>query len=102
MSGARVSAQQLLRLRSDLSGRDVGIVRHVAELRLMSARQIEALYFPPDAHATPLTAARTCRRVLERLVEQRLLCRLDRRVGGLRAGSASYVYGVGPVAQRLL
>src|SRR5690606_22370681 len=30
------------------------------------------------------------------------LRRLDRRIGGLRAGSASYIYGPGPVAHRLL
>jgi hypothetical protein len=97
-----MSRPQLLRLRDELSGRDVAIVRSVAELRLMTARQVETLYFPAEAHATALTAARTSRRVLERLVAQRLLCRLSRRVGGLRAGSASYIYGVGPVAHRLL
>ena len=32
-----------------------------------------------------------CRRVLARLVDERLLVRLDRRVGGVRAGSASFV-----------
>jgi hypothetical protein len=68
----------------------------------MSGRQIERLHFTVEQHATALTAARTCRRVLERLVSDRLLVRLDRRVGGVRAGSASFVYGLGPVGQRVL
>jgi hypothetical protein len=68
----------------------------------MSGRQLERLHFGIEHHATALTAARTCRRVLERLVNDRLLVRLDRRVGGVRAGSASFVYGLGPVGQRVL
>jgi hypothetical protein len=68
----------------------------------MSTRQIEMLHFGIDRHASRVTATRTCRRVLERLVEHRLLSRLQRRIGGLRAGSASYIYSLGPIGQRVL
>jgi hypothetical protein len=36
------------------------------------------------------------------MTERRLLARLDRRIGGIRAGSASFVYQMGPRGHRLL
>lgn len=102
MSGGRLGRRGLTQLREQLSDRDLAVVGQVAQLKLMSGRQIEGLHFGVEHHATALTGARTCRRVLERLVDDRLLVRLDRRVGGVRAGSASYVYGLGPVGQRAL
>jgi Replication-relaxation len=102
MSRERLGALQLARLRDELSERDLAIVRQVAELRFMDTLQIEALHFGAEQHASRMTATRTCRRVLNRLVERRVLARLDRRVGGVRAGSASFVYCLGPVGQRVL
>ena len=102
MSGQRLGRRGLEMLRDDLSGRDLAIVGQVADLKLMTARQIEAVHFSLAEHATPVTAARSARRVLERLVRDRLLIRLERRVGGIRAGSASFVYAIGPVGQRLI
>jgi hypothetical protein len=40
--------------------------------------------------------------VLKLLYSYRVIDHLDRRVGGIRAGSASYVWLVGPVGERLL
>jgi hypothetical protein len=102
VSGGRLGRRGLTQLRDQLSERDIAIIGQVAQLKLMSGRQIELLHFTVEHHASALTAARTCRRVLERLVGDRLLVRLDRRVGGVRAGSASFVYGLGPVGQRVL
>lgn len=102
MSEARCGHRQLALLKTQLSERDVAIVRQVAELRLMSTRQIETLHFGPGPHASRVTARRTCQRVLRRLVAHRLLLPLERRVGGVRAGSASFVYALGPVGQRLV
>lgn len=76
------------------------MLRSVSHHRFLSATQLEALHF--DNHATPAAGARICRRVLARLTRERVLQRLARRVGGVRAGSASYVYAVGPVGARLL
>jgi len=102
MSPDRLGARGLRLLRYQLSARDLAIVTEVAEFRLMSARQVEAFHFTEAEHDTALAAARACRRVLERLVRERLLIRLERRIGGVRAGSASFVYALGPVAQRVL
>jgi hypothetical protein len=87
-------------LRERLSERDLEIIRSVAEHRFLTARQIEALHFAD--HASQLAGARVCRRVLARLTDERLLARLERRVGGVRAGSASFVYALGPVGGRLI
>ncbi len=102
MSNPRTGSKGLRLSREHLSTRDLEIIRQVSKLRLISSRQIEALYFSVEDHASGLSAARGCRRVLAGLTENRLLVRLDRRVGGVRAGSASYIYGLGPVGHRVL
>jgi Replication-relaxation len=96
----RLGSRQLRRLRDELSERDLAVLHSVTSLRLLSARQIQELHFAD--HSTSLTAARVCRRVLERLTNDGLLVRLDRRVGGIRAGSASFVYCLGPAGDRVL
>jgi len=102
MSGARFGRAEVRELRRLLSERDLAVVSQLAELRLMSGRQIEAVHFPEERHETAATAARHCRRVLARLVRDRLLVRLPRAVGGIRAGSQAFVYALGPVGYRLL
>lgn len=103
MNGPRKGRHQLARLAAQLSERDKRLIQSVGEHRLLSARQIERLHFPvPDSHASPISAARTARRVLERLTRDRLLIRLSRRIGGVRAGSASFVYAIGPLGQRVV
>lgn len=96
------SARGVAQLRARLSDRDVAIIRQVAMLRLMSARQIQAIYFPAEQHENGPAATRARQRVLTRLCRERLLSPLERRVGGVRAGSAGLVLALGPVGQRLL
>lgn len=104
MSGApdRVGRLELFALRERLSERDRRILEHVGALRLLCAHQIQALLFPVEQPASSAAAARRCRRVLERLTRDRLLVRLERRVGGARAGSASFVYAISSLGQRVL
>jgi hypothetical protein len=82
-----------------LSERDRQLVLEVVRLRFLSAGQLERLFF--DAISEPVTRARRARRQLARLVELELLWRLERRVGGVRAGSTGYVYGATAEARRL-
>jgi hypothetical protein len=96
------SARGVAQTRERLSERDLAIIRQVACLRLMSARQIQALHFPDAEHDNEQAATRARQRVLERLTRERLLIRLDRRIGGVRAGSAGFVLALGPVGQRML
>lgn len=100
VSARRVGPRALARLSDGLTQRDRDILESVRRFRLLDARQIEQLHF--TGHATPLAAARAARRVLARLARHRLLIRLDRRVGGVRAGSAGHVYALGPIGHRLL
>src|SRR5579864_3925573 len=98
---ARLSRQGLERLRVNLSERDLAVVGSLTQHRFLTARQIESLHFA--SHASELTGARVCRRTLTRLTEQRVLARLNRRnVGGLHAGSSSFIYTLGPVGNRLV
>lgn len=102
MSGPRQGRRQLAHLASELSPRDLAILNNVVHLRLMSTMHIERLHFVSMDGSSALSAARRCRRSLERLVRDRLLLRLDRRIGGLRAGSASFVYAIAPAGQRVV
>jgi hypothetical protein len=86
-------------LRAQLSDRDLAVLTDVGRVRLLSARQIERLHFRTGSERTQ---ARRSRRSLERLHALGLLHRFDRRVGGVRAGSAGYVYGLTGLGQRVM
>jgi len=96
----RIGSVGLERTREGLSDRDWQVVRLVSAHRYLTTRQVEGFCF--SGHASELTAARVCRRVLKRLKEQRIVEPLERRIGGVRAGSASFVWQLGPVGHRLV
>lgn len=101
-AGDRAGRLALDRVAVELSARDLAILGLVGEFRLATGAQIQQLVFSPAEFATPATAARSGRRVLARLVRDRLLVRLARRVGGIHAGSAGHVYALGPVGYRVI
>jgi hypothetical protein len=82
-----------------LSERDWAILDVVAAHRFLTTAHVEQFYF--CAHSSPASAARVCRRVLERLETHRLLERPIRRIGGLQAGSASSIWMLTSTGQRL-
>lgn len=97
----RVSVAQVLAMADGMPSRDREIVQAVARLTLVSGAQIIDLFFSdiPDTS----TRARRSRRVLGRLVEQRVLARLERpRLGGVGGGSSSWVYALGPAGRRIV
>lgn len=96
-SAPRLSAAGVARLGEQLSERDWAVLRDVGRCRLMTGRQLQLLHVGDDE-----TSARATRRLLARLSRHGLLARLERRIGGLRAGSAGYVYGLGAAGFRLL
>lgn len=98
MTRTHLTATRLVDLAALLSDRDLNIVATLARLRLATTTQLQRLHF---SDGSPLTQARRCRAVLERLVDLEVLARLDRRIGGVRAGSAGFVYSLGPAGQRL-
>jgi hypothetical protein len=97
-----ISARGVALIRERLAERDLAIIRQVAKLRLMSARQIQAIHFPAAEHDNEQAAMRARQRVLARLTRERLLIRLERQIGGVRAGSAGFVLALGPIGQRVL
>jgi hypothetical protein len=96
----RLGRHGLAALRRSLSERDWAMLRSVAEHRFLTTKQLERLHFTD--HTTPASAARSCRYAVRHLAEQRLIRSLARRIGGLRAGSASYVWTTDVVGRRLL
>lgn len=98
--GPRISQRRLADIFAQLSERDMDILRSVDRYRFLSSRQIEALHF--TGHASPESAQRTCRRVLARLRDYRVLGILDRRIGGIRAGSEGLVYFMDTAGDRIL
>jgi hypothetical protein len=86
-------------LASWLSERDFAILRSVAEHQFLTVRQVEALHFADHA---PTSGGRIARRTLARLRTHRLLGTLERRIGGVKAGSVSLVYYLDVVGDQLL
>lgn len=97
MRSAYVTASRIAELRRILTPEEWAILRDTATMRLAPAGDLQTLRSGVD----PVNV-RSFRRTLARLAEQGVLARLDRTVGGRRAGSSGYVYGVGPAGQRLL
>lgn len=83
---------------SALSDRDKTVLKTVSDLRFVSGDQLARICF---IEANPVAQSRAARRALVRLVRLDVLARLPRRVGGVRAGSAGFVYHLGAVGYRL-
>lgn len=83
-----------------LSGRDQAIAADIARLRFLTAGQLARLHFA--AIRQPVTRIRRVQRTMRRLVDSGLLMRCERRVGGVRAGSASFTYAANAEGIRLV
>lgn len=96
----RTSRRRLQVIHNALSERDWALLTTLDQHGYLTTLQLQRMHFAD--HATSDAAGRVCRRVLQRLAEHRVIEHLERRVGGIRAGSASYVWRVGPIGDRLL
>lgn len=94
-----VTEARVAELTERLSSTEQAVIETLDRVRLASALQLEALHF--TGHGAPATLARRARRTLARLVGLRILARLERRVGGVRAGSAGFVYALDVAGQRV-
>jgi hypothetical protein len=84
---------------AQLVERDLDVIKRVSDLRFVTGSQLTRLCF---ADSDDLAAnGRAARRALLRLVLLGLLQRLPRQVGGVRSGSAGFVYHLGLSGQRL-
>jgi Replication-relaxation len=99
MSGRYLTASAARELADRLTEPDWLVVEQVSKLRFVSGGQLTRLCFGlTDDRAVN---ARAARRALLRLTRFGLLARLPRVVGGVRAGSAGYVYCLGLGGHRL-
>jgi len=92
-----VTHAQLLRLGRELAPQRRRLLQAVHELRLATGGQLRRRFYESGA-----SAARLARLDLAALHEARILHRLERRIGGVRAGSSGFIYALGPIGRRLL
>jgi hypothetical protein len=78
-----------------LSERDMEVLETLQRVRLASASQLGRLHFST-------ATAQVRRRALLSLDNRRLVVRLDRQIGGIKAGSSGYLYELSDVGQRVL
>lgn len=87
------------RVADRLSHRDFAVLGSLRDFRLMTGAQLRRLHFGGEQLATQ---ARKARAALARLTDQQVIVRLRRRVGGIRAGSDGYVYGLSGLGYAVL
>ncbi len=95
-----IRREDLVQLLEQLPERERSVLELVSRFRLVQSGQVERLFFGESA--TVAASRRHCRRQLARLVELGLLRRLERQIGGVRAGSAGHLYTLAPAGRRLL
>lgn len=95
-----MNAAQISRLAEQLSDRDCQILTSLERFRLLDTRMVQRLHF--QDHASTLAAARAAARSMQRLQHLGVVTALDRRVGGVRRGSASYVWHLASAGERYL
>ena len=86
-------------LAAKLTEHDLAVLKRVSDLRFVSGSQLTRLHFADSDD--PAVNARAARRALLRLTRLDALARLPRPVGGVRSGSAGFVYHLGLTGQRL-
>jgi Replication-relaxation len=99
MSRRYLTAAAYRAIATQVVARDLAVLQCLAELRFVTGGQLTRRCFADDPD--PAVSGRAARRALLRLVRLGLLARLPRQVGGVRAGSAGFVYHLGPSGQRL-
>jgi hypothetical protein len=78
----------------------MSVLRRVAEHHYLTTHQIQGFCFAD--HGTDASASRTTRRVLARLQRDGLLRALERRIGGVHAGSQATIWQLAAPGSRLI
>lgn len=96
-----MTPRDITRLMEDLTERDLAVLASLRSCRLLTTELIRRLHFR-RAHTTVRAAASAATRTLTRLEAQGLVARLDRRIGGVRAGSSGIVWHLGSTGERVV
>jgi Replication-relaxation len=95
-----LTAARLEALAESLSDSDRAVLRFVHDSRFATGHQLlRRIWHSSDQGSA---VARAARRALKRLVDQRVLATLPRRIGGVRTGSQGLIYATGLAGARLL
>jgi len=98
MRRSYLTAKRLALLEQTLTPRDTTIIESLDRLRVATTEHLKRLHF---ADLTPHSAARQAPRALARLAEHRIVTKLERQLGGARAGSKAAVWSLDVAGQRL-
>lgn len=93
----RITAKRVALTEGAMDDIDTTLINHIATARLLSGEHIRRLQ-----QANSQSEQRILRRRLQALHDQRVVTRIGRRVGGVRAGSDGYVYALDVVGQRIV
>lgn len=99
-SSKRLSKQQLISIDKRLGERDRLVLESIRKCRYLTTDQIQKLFFKNSSCHT--AALRAANRMLVKLNGFELIAPLKRRIGGVRAGSGSYVWDLDEAGARLL
>lgn len=86
----RLSQSRLEMLRDSLTSKDKDILTSLSSCRYLMTNQIQRLHFYKSASQKAAMSATT--RAMKKLRLNGLVSSFERRIGGVRAGSASYVW----------
>jgi hypothetical protein len=96
----RISGKRLESVQREISGRDRDILLSLQKCRYLTTSQIQRLHF--NDSATNAAALRAANRALAKLKGYGLISSIARRIGGVRAGSGSFVWNLESAGIRLL
>ena len=96
---AYTTSARIQDVRSRLSERDLSIIQTLGMVAVANSQQLETLHFD---NLSVSSRARQRSNVLNRLTNWKVLGRLPRRIGGVRAGSSGYIFALDLLGQRLL
>ena len=97
----RLTLAQLEQIRSELTDRDKRLLVFLKNLRYMKTDQIRRVFFPPGTRSLHACKVATFKN-LNRLKSLGLIGHLEKRIGGVRAGSKGMIWHITEAGARLL
>ncbi|WP_369042455.1 replication-relaxation family protein [Streptomyces sp. Midd1] len=94
-----ISPARVERLRARLSPRDFAVLASLNRVRLLSLTQIRRLAV---TDGSPRARTRRAQLMMTRLTKLGVVVRFSRIIGGVRAGSSGYIYGLSGLGQAVL
>lgn len=100
-----MNALSIRELERRFTERDIRILEDLEQFRLLTTRHLQRLHLPAQplgVHTSPSAATRGTTRILTRLEGIGAVARLERRIGGIKHGSALTIWHLGTSGERFL